>query len=106
MENDMYVPPEHQTSAEQETVRHLEAEFQRRGITAEARIVDVEEPHRSEEATTVEVRVSPEPDMTDRRPDPARVVRVVWYDDVPDESAYSALAEELQEEARVQLADR
>ncbi len=105
MDNDMYVPPEQQTSAEQSTLRQLQTEFHKRGLRAETRIVDVEAPHRSDEATTVEVRVSPPSDPRDGRPDSARVVRVIWYDDIQDDSAFSALAEELHDEARPELAE-
>lgn len=75
------------------------ASLAKRGVTAEARIVDVEDPHRSEEATTVEVRVTRRVDPADRRSEPARVVRVIWYDDVRDDTAYSVLVDELQQEA-------
>ena len=54
MDDDIFVSPEQPTPAERKALGHLESEFRRRGIRAEARIVDVEPPHRSEEATTVE----------------------------------------------------
>jgi hypothetical protein len=103
---DIYVPPERHTSAERRVLGHLEAEFRREGIAAEVRIVDVEPPHRSEEATTVEVRISAQPDLTGSRAGPARVVRVIWYDEVHSAAAWSCLARELQEEGRGQRAGR
>jgi hypothetical protein len=106
MDDDIYVPPEQLTPAERKALGHLESEFRRRGIRAEARIVDVEPPHRSEEATTVEVRVAPHADPADPSAAPARVARVIWYEDVPDDRAYSALVDELQQEASTQLAER
>ncbi|HVS44344.1 MAG TPA: hypothetical protein VMU20_18990 [Candidatus Dormibacteraeota bacterium] len=105
MDDDIYLSPERLTAAERKALGHLESEFRRRGIPAEARIVDVEPPHRSEEATTVEVRVAPHADPADPRA-PARVVRVIWYEDVPDDRACSALVDELEQEASTQLAER
>ena len=106
MDENIYVPPEQLTAAERTTLGLLESEFRRRGILAETRIMDVEPPHRSEEATTVEVRVAPQAAPLGSRSVPARVVRVVWYDDLPDDRACSALVDELQEEASSQLAER
>ena len=98
-DQDIYVPAERQTPAERAALRHLTCAFDQSGIDAEARIVDAEAPHRSAEATTVEVRVSVGGDRSSDEPK-ARVVRVIWYDEITDERAYTSLALELREEAR------